>query len=172
MSNLLPPRALSIVLSRTRARFIIIGALALTICCATVALFLLPAYFHAVYGDPGSTQDVDEKAAERENERRSVDAVRALLGVSPLGKKDVTLHEALRAALDALPQGISVSSITYRAGPPGELVLTGSAGNRAGVNAYREALDRIELYDTVSVPVSALVGALEGNFTISLVGKF
>ncbi len=60
----------------------------------------------------------------------------------------------------------------YQSGEQGQIVIAGTASAREPVNDFRSALMATGLFDGVSVPVAALVGALEGNFSMTLTGKF
>jgi hypothetical protein len=70
------------------------------------------------------------------------------------------------------PKGVTLSRIVYTAGTPATLELTGAATQREQVSAYRALLASDSRFASVSVPINALLGADNGNFTITMTGRF
>jgi hypothetical protein len=70
------------------------------------------------------------------------------------------------------PKGVTLSRIVYTAGTPATLELTGAATQREQVSAYRALLASDSRFASVNVPINALLGADNGNFTITISGRF
>jgi hypothetical protein len=149
-----------------------VGGIAFTIAGVGSCLALAPALFMVAAPEQAGLQQ-PEVAEQEAAHREAISHTRAMLAeLAPLAKERRSFHEALTTALAAQPDGVEISNVAYRSGDIGTIVLTGTASGRENVNAYREALSNSGAFESVSVPVAALVGALAGNFTITLSGAF
>jgi hypothetical protein len=172
MTNVLPSSDMQAVLRAARARFLLTGGIAFALAGIGSCLVLIPALFMAAAPEEGALQQ-PEVAQQEAAHREAIFHTRAMLAeLAPLATERRSFHEALTTALAAQPEGVEIASVAYRSGSAGTIVLTGTASGRENVNAYREALSDTGAFETVSVPVAALVGALAGNFTITLSGAF
>lgn len=173
MTNVLPSGDVQEVLRAAQARFFLVGGIAFALAGIGSCLALAPALFMVAAPEEGVPQQ-PEVAQQEAAHREAVSHTRAMLAeLAPLAKERRSFHEALTTALSARPDGVEISSAAYRSsGEQGTIVLTGTAEGREHVNAYRQSLSDSGAFESVSVPVAALVGALAGNFTITLSGTF
>jgi hypothetical protein len=112
-------------------------------------------------------------AALYDESKKEAAKTRALLAVvAPFAEERVSPQALIARVYELRPDGVSVETIKYQSGETGQIVITGNASAREPVNDYRTAITETGLFEGVSVPVAALVGALEGNFTMTLTGKF
>jgi hypothetical protein len=147
--------------------------------CAAVAvvaiLALLPAYFSLVIPrmSLSSVQVSEEQRAQEEEDRVVSSRMRALLtALAPYAESRPSVSDVISKAISLRPSGITLQRITYQAGALGEITFIGEALSREQVNEYRETLAEDPVFESVSVPVAALVGASAGNFTMTLKGNF
>jgi len=173
MTNVLPSNDMQAVLRTARARFLLVGGIAFACAGFGSCLALIPALFMVAAPEDGVPQR-PEVAQQEVAHREAISHTRAMLAeLAPLAKERRSFHEALTTALTAQPDEVEIASVAYRSSDTGGvIVLTGTASGRESVNAYREALSDSGAFESVSVPVAALVGALAGNFTITLSGAF
>lgn len=173
MANVLSKEKLLSLRRRMSARFLLIGSLMIAASAILGIIAILPAYISVNIsraaiessmeaGEPGSAED--QAAAQR--------AQGLIVALTPLANATSSPATALVAALSQKPAGVSITSITYTGGVKQNLVLSGVASRREGVNQFREALEKTGLFSNVAVPVAALVGTQEGRFTVTLSGSF
>lgn len=79
---------------------------------------------------------------------------------------------AVQALLATRPDGIVITHLSYTAGKPAVISVSGRASSPDVVSAYRVALASNSMFSTVSVPIGSLIGSSEGNFTMTLSGNF
>ncbi len=177
MTNVLPHNELLRMAQRARAKFVLTGALV----CAAAALAgivaLSPAFFVVYFSRAASTEVsgavAQDQELQRKTDREAAGRVRVLLQeIAFVTKKHMSASDAIAGAYSLRPTGVTIGGVAYSEGEPGTITLVGSAKTRDDVSAFRDALARDTRFEHVSVPVAALVGALEGNFTITLTGKF
>jgi Tfp pilus assembly protein PilN len=177
MSNVLPQHARAQMMRDIRARFLLSGSLVLSAVALVALLALTPAYFSIAIPRmslANVSQNVSEEQRVQEDADREIASrTRSLLSaLMPFTEERASIYPVIERALGLQPEGISIESIVYKSGTTGEITIVGTAQSREPVNTYREALTAEKTFESVSVPVSALVGASEGNFTMTLKGKF
>lgn len=177
MANILPPDSQQALARTYRSRFILAGALValalalfavLALAPSFFALWVTNAVFSASYAAPISADVTADRAAVAH-------AQQLALALSSLAQASSTATEALSAALVARPAGVKISHITYTGAQKSgasTITLTGTALSPDAVNSYRQALSNTGQFTDVSVPVGALAGANNGNFTMTLTGAF
>ncbi len=78
----------------------------------------------------------------------------------------------LRRILDAKAAGIALSSFTYDVSSAKPvLVLTGVAAARADLLAFQDSLKKIDVFETVNVPVGLLAKDTNITFDLTISGK-
>lgn len=177
MTNVLPHDELVRMARSARAKFILTGALVCAGAAFAGIVALSPAffvvYFARVASPEGSGAVATEQEMQRKADQEAAGRIRVLLQeIASATTKHMSASDAIAGAYTLRPAGITIGGVAYTAGTPGTITLVGSAKTREDVSAFRDALARDARFEHVSVPVAALVGALEGNFTITLTGKF
>lgn len=176
MTNVLPPEKLQQLRSGVRAKFVMTAALVLAVAAIAGLIALAPAFFVVYFSkikSPAELSTQGDAEMQRRADQEIAARTRALLKeVATLTKKPISPSEAITAAYSLSPKGVTVGGAAYTKGEPGTITLVGVAKSRDEVSAFRDALEGDDRFVTVSVPVAALVGVLEGNFTITLTGKF
>lgn len=177
MSNVLPIEAREKIMRSTLARLVMTGTLVCSLSAIVAILALTPAFL--MFAIPLMQTDgvlsaagAEQAALHKEN-RATVTRVRALLAaLSSFAEKKPPPHALIEKMYARKPAGVDIDTIKFLAGPPGQIIITGSSGAREPVNDFRTALKEEEVFAEVSVPVAALVGALDGQFTMTLKGAF
>ncbi len=172
MSNLLPGRAQKEVWRGYLSRFIFAGSLLMLAASLLAILALVPSYYVLYTTRPmkdGSTMTAEENKNDTADIAKAQAAVSLLL---PVVSATSSLSQAISAALSVRPKGIRIDNITYNAGEPASVMITGTANNREAINAYREAMKADKRFAAVAVPVGDLLGGEGGRFTFTLTGKF
>lgn len=169
MSNVLPPEELQLVQRRFRVRVVVAGSLTLILGAFVASLSLLPTFISVriAHNSLANERDSLSSAAtdDQSTQARALALLTALQGAfatsSPTG---LLVH-----AIGLKPQGVTISSISYS---QGQFLLGGNTARREAMSEYRTALERSHAFQSVAVPVSALVGTQGGHFTITLTGPF
>ncbi|TSC87038.1 MAG: hypothetical protein G01um10148_143 [Parcubacteria group bacterium Gr01-1014_8] len=176
MSNILPPEALARIRSSLWVKFILATGLVLSGAAVAGIISLMPAFFLVYFphvapaeGPASSTENETQRRADQDTAMR----IRTLLTeVTVITDKKVSPVEMIAEAYALKPAGVTVGGATYTKGTPNTITLVGVAKTRDDVGAFRDVLAKDARFEKVSVPVAALVGALEGNFTITISGQF
>lgn len=175
MSNLLPQEARSRVLRITRTRFIFLGALVFSLTAIIAILAIMPAFLSItlpLLNTPEITVG-EEQTKSRETDRENASRTRTLLAsLAPFAVERFPVSVVIARVYELRPPDVTIEKITYDVGTKGSITITGVSDSRESVNDFRAALVDEGTFEGVSVPVAALVGALSGNFTITLTGKF
>jgi Tfp pilus assembly protein PilN len=147
----------------------------LLMCVGLVAIFaLLPAFISSAMPLLGETR-VEETSsqAQKDENRKQISSTRTALATLVPYMADTSSSQVVISKVYALrPSGVEIETIRYTAGSPATLVVTGVSDAREPVNDYRTKLVSDGSFENVSVPVAALVGALDGRFTMTLTGSF
>ncbi len=170
MSNVLPPSGRKAVRRMYRARFLATTGFAVGVIGVLATLSLVPVYLalHTVaLPNPGTAA-----AADAGDSAAIALAQAGLKVVGPLIAATTTPSLAIDAVLAARSAGVHITDISYAAGKSGTLTLSGSADSPSALDAYRKALAAIPGFASVSVPVSDLVGAQGGHFSMTVSGAF
>ena len=171
MSNVLLPENQKRVLRMQRTRFLFIFAAVALLCAFLFYVALLPGYFALVVGDvkvkgeTASASSTPPIAALRET-MAAITQLHASIGAT------TTPSEILQVILAAKPAGVSLDTLSYASGKPGKIIVSGNAQRSDLIQTYRAALDSDARFDSVNIPVSALVGSGDGSFTMTLSGTF
>ena len=176
MSNVLPQEARAQILRITRLRVLLLGALVLSITAVIAILAVLPAFLSIalpLLNTPDTNPAQEEQAKLQEVDRESASRTRTLLAsLAPFAGERASVSVVIARVYELRPPDVTIEKIAYEMGTKGSITITGSSDSRESVNDFRTALVDEGAFEGVSVPVAALVGALSGNFTITLTGKF
>ena len=171
MANILPPDRLKHLRKGQRARLLFaVGAVTTTL--GLIALIaLLPSFLAVRLGPHASSVENNIQTA---TSTRAVSEAQNLVTVlQPLLATTTTSVEAMRIAIAQKPSGIQIDRIEYsRSAGLGTIVLGVTARSASDIDAYRTRLTADGHFTQVSVPVSALAGASNGRFAITLSGRF
>jgi hypothetical protein len=171
MSNVLPGEVRARLERRVWLRYITVVALMCAVSGFVALLTLLPAYVTVYVPKRAleeSTRELRSLEAQANGDRMVVAQTRALMAELTAVPVEPKITPLIRAVLAEKSDAITITSIAHR---PGSLVLVGTVTDRRDLEAYRERLAAMETFESVSVPVAALVGALSGSFTITLTGS-
>lgn len=176
MSTVLPTENRKEIMAATRARIILVGTLAASLSACVAILSLVPALLTVevplMTEDISSGAEKDQKALYEEN-RKVAAKVRTMLSVlAPFSEEKPSIQRLIARVYELTPEGVYIERIQYQSGKEGNITLTGTSEAREPVNDFRTALVSEGVFESVSVPVAALVGALDGRFTMTLSGKF
>ncbi len=177
MSNIVPTVVRERLESAAKARVVFVSALMLGLAAVVASVALMPALFLAItplIDESKSLSELEkEQTAQYETSRKEAASTRANIAMlAPLIEGRVSPQALIGRVYALRPSGVSISAIKYHAGTSGQIVITGTSNAREPLNDYRSTLMNTGLFEGVSVPVAALVGALEGNFSMTLTGKF
>ena len=70
------------------------------------------------------------------------------------------------------PSDPQIAHITYTAGDPSSIALSGASATREAINGYRQALSADAQFKSVSIPVADLTAAPGARFSLTLMGAF
>lgn len=173
MTNLLPTDKQNDVRLFYSLRIRILTA-SVAIIVAMLSLIALLPIFLILRVNPSNKQ-VDVTAQNAKNDTAVISHSQELLAtLSPLVSASSSVSETLNVAL-ALRQkheAISIDRISYQSGVRDTIVLSGATTESRHLDEYRRVLLLDPHFIEVSVPVGALVGARNGNFSMTLLGSF
>jgi len=170
MMNLLPEKARSAISWDMAHRMLLSSSLLLFGAALVTLLSLAPGLLVLIVGVPGT--QVTAASSGKSADTSAIAQTQALISqVSPAIATTTAPTRAIVVALSLKENNITVDHITYSSDGQ-SLVLSGSAGVKDSVNSYRAVLAADRRFSSVTVPVSALVGADSGKFTITLTGNF
>lgn len=172
MANLLPEATQKKVWATTRAHFVAVSAYVLLASAAFSALALLPSYLVLTIAVPAA--EIQQTTATTSNKvlMAEIAATQAIVkGIAPVLSATSSPDGRVAAVVAAKPKTVKLTHIAYTVGKPSVLMITGSAVDRDAINTYRAALLAANV-GNVTVPVSALVGTEDGQFTITVSGDF
>jgi Tfp pilus assembly protein PilN len=151
------------------------GAVALFAAALLTFFALVPSYIILKMQEAGSSSAAAAQSSEIAAAKKDLTRSQGLVTLlTPIATSSAFL-DAFNALLENRPRGAHLDSIIYTEAAysgQGEIVLAGTSGGREDVNAYRIALEGDDHFTNVSVPVSALAGARDGHFSITLTGAF
>ena len=154
-----------------RSRMIISVSLALSFCAALASVSLVPTLF--VYKT--ATADLSARTAALgapAGGSADIAAAQATAAQIALLARPATSTETMRGIISMRPAGIALSALSYTAGRPSTISLSGTAASPDALDAYRAALRSDTRFSSVSVPIGALIGSKDGSFTITISGAF
>jgi Tfp pilus assembly protein PilN len=165
MSNVLPPEAKMRVVRDTQARMIVVGSTVASLAALLAILALTPAFLTSAIpllsdAVPGES---DETTELYEVNRKESSRIRATLAVlNPFTEERKSVQKIIARVYELRPEGVDIERIQYQSGKSGQITLTGLSEAREPVNDFRASLVAEGVFSNVSVPVAALVGALDG----------
>lgn len=171
MTNLLPLKRQKAVWAMYRARFLIAASIVLLVFAAIAALALIPSYLALELAAPPAPQTTSQPKGSPGDTAAIARAQAIVRAAVPLVIAATSSSRVIDEALSLKPAGVSITHVTLASGAPGQLALAGTA-TRDALNAYRNALSADPFFTGVSVPVNALVGSDNGQFSITLSGNF
>jgi len=174
MANLIPENIRGEMRGHSQARFVLSTAVLALIVALVAALLLVPSYvILSVHGSmhPGAVATLSQadRTADQAAVTHTNNAIAILL---PLIHASSTAVGILQQAVSLHPAGVRIDGISYTSGTPASLMIVGSADSPSLVSAYRTALAANPIFDSVTVPVGALVGTDGGRFSITISGTF
>lgn len=177
MSNVLGAEWRGRIKHTALARFVAMGSIVCALAALIAILALVPAFISAtipLWANSGDTSvGESEQAVAQTANRTDAARIRSMLAVlAPFATDSPSVGELISRAYTLRPAGLLIETIKYQAGTPGQISITGISEAREPVNDFRTTLAKEEAFKGVSVPVAALVGALDGRFTITLTGTF
>lgn len=171
MANILPPDRLKTLRKAQRARLLFAASGIASIAGLLAGVALVPSFLAVRLEPHAESAGGDLKNASSTNavlEAQSLIAV--LQSVSTTTKASL---EAMQAASALRPSGVSIDHIDYTRGATGGTIVVSGVYRAAGdIDAYRSRLSSDDHFTQVNVPVSALAGATNGRFAITLTGHF
>lgn len=173
--NLLPESARASVAAAYRNNILLVGALTLLFIACMALLALAPATLVSSEKNAAAELTVFEpRSAQSVQDRENALETQSLLALfAPLATSTTPVTRAIEETLLLRPPGVSVEAVSFTKGAKGTLVISGISNGRDALNAYKIALLNRGIFNRVSVPVNALVGASSGGvFSITLTGEF
>ncbi len=151
-----------------RSRYIVTGSLVLILLAAFALVALIPAYLVLVRAGVAVEESTTVVGVPADDPTAIVRAQTLVDSFTPILHASVSPTTLIEAALAIKPAGASIDRISYRIG---QIVVSGQA-SRETIEAYRNALLADTRFESVSVPVSSLVGRDGSRFSITLSGNF
>ncbi len=175
MSNVLPTTAKKKILHDTQMRVVAVGSIAAAAAALVAILALTPVFLTSSI--PLLTGEVpassDETMVLFEENRKESSRIRAVLAVLvSFTEEKPSVQKIIERVYALRPKGVVIERMQYQSGKPGHITIIGLSDAREPVNDFRAALVEEGVFASVSVPVAALVGALDGRFTMTLSGDF
>ncbi|MEN9561540.1 MAG: hypothetical protein RIQ56_813 [Candidatus Parcubacteria bacterium] len=172
MANLLLPEMVRNVKAKARDRLLLTWALLLTATAIVAALALLPSFLVLRIMEPGDRTALEKVREDKQGLQELAQSQAILKDLANVVAATSSPSRAIREALMARPKGITVHNVTY-SGSPATLVISGNGASRDVISEYRENLLKDKRFMSVSIPVSALVGAEEsGAFSATVITNY
>ena len=171
MSNLLPRATQNQVWADTVARFVATAS-TMFISAAGISLAtLIPAYVVLAVRTPGGAVHASSTSSSTASVADIAAVQEIMKGIAPVLQSTSSPETEIASVLAARNEDVDISHITYTQGKPSVIMLVGAAETRDFLNDYRVALIKAHV-GAVSVPVSALIGSQDGQFTMTVTGNF
>jgi len=172
MANLLSKESQKNLRRAQRARLVLAAACAALAAALIGFAALLPAFIFLRASRAGSAAQPPALALASED-RAALQEIRGMVSaLKPITGASTTPSQAILRALSLKPASVAVDRIAYSAGAYGTIIVSGASQAPSALDAYRSALAADPRFSGVSVPVSALIGAAGGRFTMTLTGDF
>jgi hypothetical protein len=174
MANLIPEKIQREMRGHSQARFILSTTILALAVAATTSLLLLPSYVMlSVHGPMRAGSVPTLSAGDRAADQTAISHANAAITLlSPLINASSTSMGTIQQVVSLRPVGVHIDGITYIKGDPSSLMIVGAADSPSLVSVYRAALATTNSFDSVTVPVGALVGTDGGRFSITISGTF
>lgn len=171
MANVLPRETLKAVRRSYRSRFVLVGSLIAIVSGAFALLSLLPVY--AIVKAEQEHTSVEVAALSPSDERDEIMRTQALVkALKPVAVVATSSLVILNEVFSARPPGIVLSSAGYVKGALGTIAVSGRASSRESINTFRATLSQNPLFESVTVPIGAFVGAGASEFSMTITGDF
>lgn len=163
--NLLPAASQKKMRRELRARFFLAFSLVVLGGAALSALALAPAEASILLFSPPSSQAAEGAGNPSEDTAAAGQTKSLLAAVQPFIATS-SLDDVL-AALSQQGPGIRINDISYS--PVARTIaIAGTASAPSNINTFRQDLQSDLRFTNVSVPVAALLGSQNGDFTITM----
>lgn len=184
MANVIPERARKERLLFYQTRFLRVAGIALLLTAILAYAMLIPAYMALQWVPANSRETMSKAILDNAKDIEDLKKASAFVdGVGLFATSTPLLLTALQIALNARPQGIHITDISYThsdvkatkqgmRADAGTLLLSGRVDTRDAVQVYASSLRESKIFSTVSVPISVLAGTEDGRFSITLMGAF
>jgi hypothetical protein len=167
MANLLPEKKMRAMQATFRDRFVMVGALSLILSALFASLLLLPSYLVLAASEPADDSLLVQAREDKQGIEDLKQAQSLLRDVAAIISATSSPSTAIAQVTALRPRGILLTRISYQvpasAGQLPAMSVSGIGSNRDAIYGYRDALTRSERFPSVSIPVSAIVGATEGG---------
>ncbi|MDR3570782.1 MAG: hypothetical protein P4L81_01100 [Candidatus Pacebacteria bacterium] len=163
--NLLPQEFQKNIRGELRARFLLMFSIVLFCAAALSALALAPAEVGLLFSST-PTVDTTQSSIDAKQDAAAVAHTKALLALVSTFTATSSLDDIL-AALSQEGPGTKIDNIAYSISGS-TLTLAGRSATPDEVNTFRQNLESDLRFTQVSVPVSALLGSQNGDFTITM----
>ena len=169
MSNLLPRKDLQLRSHEYYGRVLCGVALITALTALAIFLLSLPTVIlvqsaSSQMGMPTSTT-TSEVSAE-------VNRINSLVREVGDAVSDKKPSNTIRYVLSLRPPEVVIDDVTFIAGTPASLSLSGHTNRQDVLDVFRKKLIDEKKFESVSLPANALIGAEGGKFTLTLTGNF
>jgi Tfp pilus assembly protein PilN len=179
MSNLLSNESLKVQRFEFSSKILLGSFIMIAISAVIGILVLLPTYI-LIRVDRVSIEEQlnaysDSVSVSQNNKDRDdlIDARKRMESINKIFSRKSLATEIITSVTERLPKGIYLNSIQYFSKDSKRTInISGSIESRAQIRAYVSSLESDKLFDSVTVPVSALADADEGHFVITAEGTF
>lgn len=163
------------IVRETQLRCVAVVAMAAAGTACVSILALLPAFLSAtipLLSENVPTPSEETKMLFEENRKEAAQTRATLAVLAPYAVERPSVQKVIQRIYELLPSGVYIERLQYQMGERGQITITGLSDAREPVNDFRAVLVAEGFFSSVSVPVAALVGALDGRFTMTLSGDF
>jgi len=83
-------------------------------------------------------------------------------------------HELLAQLVSRKTDTISLTTVSFAGGEDGtrQVIIAGTARDRAGLRAFAKSLERVSFFEKVAVPISNYAKDTDIEFSVHITGKF
>ncbi len=180
MINLLPYDEKEKALKERLRRAIVVFSLALASILLIGIILMLPAYFYLFFQKQGverQLQGAEQEADKSETEalKKEVAGINSKLSIlDNAGKSSKPVAGLFSKVLRAMPEGVSVKSISYSASKgqaPGSMALDGKADTRDAFILFKKNIEESGDFSKIESPVSNLLSEKDVDFSLTLTIK-
>lgn len=177
MANLLSPKQLKI--RRSEYTNVVLTGAFMVISVATfiAVLALLPAYI-LIRVDRVSLESQNQAIAEsvsaaqgNSDRDQLIEARKRIEAINGALEESNMASLIMRALVERRPNGLRIQSVQFTSREKDTVRISGTMESRAQMQRYADSLSSDSLFESVSVPVSALADADDGIFVITTVGN-
>lgn len=172
MANVLPPEDQKIIMRTQIARFVLVFSAVALICACATYLALTPSYLTLVFGDVKVQSNLGGHASTTSDASVMRETKATITQLNSITSATSSASQILSAIISEKPEGVTISELNFTSGSPGKIVIVARAARLNLIQTYRDTLKADAHFESVNIPVSALVGSANDNFTITLSGTF